>query len=339
MPWKSTSPEVEQIRFIERWESGGETFLELCRVFGVSRKTGYKRVHRFQAWGWDGRPEPGTPPASESNGAGGSGALDRGPAKALDLGSQETGGLAGGPGALGSLASPQHSWGPAGPGRAGAPAQGTPPRGALEPTLCPSGAAQRPVVYRLQGLVSNGGWGAGRPPYRGGRLLPVSPGVPRAAPASGVGSAPGSGEGLSGVRPSPGHPHRQRPSLCQRGNGGTVVPGRLVGQAGDPPRAHQARTSGTERALGATPSYAEGGDSQSAPAYVAEAAACLPRLSFQLQPRETHEALDQQPPARRYRPSVRPYSRRVDSPEYESGTTCDGSAPTDKSSGRDKWST
>ena len=34
-----------------------------------------------------------------------------------------------------------------------------------------------------------------------------------------------------------------------------------------------------------------------------------------------HEALDQQPPARRYRPSVRPYTRRVDSPEYESGTT------------------
>ncbi len=34
-----------------------------------------------------------------------------------------------------------------------------------------------------------------------------------------------------------------------------------------------------------------------------------------------HEALDQQPPTRRYRPSVRPYPRRVDSPEYEAGTT------------------
>ena len=54
LPWKSTSPEVEQIRFIQRWESGGETFVELCRAFGVSRKTGYKRVHRFQAWGLDG---------------------------------------------------------------------------------------------------------------------------------------------------------------------------------------------------------------------------------------------------------------------------------------------
>ena len=54
VPWNSTSPEVEQIRFIERWESKGETFLDLCQAFGISRKTGYKRVHRFQAWGWDG---------------------------------------------------------------------------------------------------------------------------------------------------------------------------------------------------------------------------------------------------------------------------------------------
>ena len=45
---------MEQIRFIERWESEGETFLELCRAFGISRKTGYKRVQRFRAWGWDG---------------------------------------------------------------------------------------------------------------------------------------------------------------------------------------------------------------------------------------------------------------------------------------------
>ena len=34
-----------------------------------------------------------------------------------------------------------------------------------------------------------------------------------------------------------------------------------------------------------------------------------------------HEALGQQPPARHYQPSARQYPRRVDSPEYESGTT------------------
>ena len=54
MPWKSTSPEAEQTRFIQRWERGGETFVDLCRAFSISRKTGYKRVLRFQAWGWQG---------------------------------------------------------------------------------------------------------------------------------------------------------------------------------------------------------------------------------------------------------------------------------------------
>lgn len=54
MPWKSTSPEMEQTRFIERWKEGGEAFTDLCLAFGISRKTGYKRVQRFLAWGWDG---------------------------------------------------------------------------------------------------------------------------------------------------------------------------------------------------------------------------------------------------------------------------------------------
>ena len=54
MPWSNASPEMEQIRFIQRWERGGESFLDLCRAFSISPKTGYKRVHRFQTWGWDG---------------------------------------------------------------------------------------------------------------------------------------------------------------------------------------------------------------------------------------------------------------------------------------------
>ena len=54
MPWENTGSEAEQIRFIQRWERGGETFVELCQAFDVSPKTGYKRVQRFQAWGWEG---------------------------------------------------------------------------------------------------------------------------------------------------------------------------------------------------------------------------------------------------------------------------------------------
>ena len=54
VPWKSTSSESEQILFIKQWQQGSENFVELCRVFGISRKTGYKRIQRFEAWGWDG---------------------------------------------------------------------------------------------------------------------------------------------------------------------------------------------------------------------------------------------------------------------------------------------
>lgn len=53
MPWKQISPETEQVRFIERWQTGEVSFMELCRQFGISRKTGYKRVKRFRACGWE----------------------------------------------------------------------------------------------------------------------------------------------------------------------------------------------------------------------------------------------------------------------------------------------
>ena len=54
LPWNETSPETEQVRFIERWQAGGVTFTQICRQFGVSRKTGYKRVQRFRSYGWEG---------------------------------------------------------------------------------------------------------------------------------------------------------------------------------------------------------------------------------------------------------------------------------------------
>ena len=54
MPWKQTDPEREQKHFIEQRKGGERTFVELCRQFGVSRKTGYKRVQRFMAYGWEG---------------------------------------------------------------------------------------------------------------------------------------------------------------------------------------------------------------------------------------------------------------------------------------------
>ncbi len=54
LPWNDTSPESEQIRFIKRWHEGRVTFAQVCSQFGISRKTGYKRLRRFESNGWDG---------------------------------------------------------------------------------------------------------------------------------------------------------------------------------------------------------------------------------------------------------------------------------------------
>ena len=54
MPWKESSAASEQKEFIGAWLQGRESFSELCRGFGISRKTGYKRIERFKERGYDG---------------------------------------------------------------------------------------------------------------------------------------------------------------------------------------------------------------------------------------------------------------------------------------------
>ena len=44
LSWTNTNPQVEQKRFIDAYLAGRENFSSLCRGFGVSRKTGYKRL-------------------------------------------------------------------------------------------------------------------------------------------------------------------------------------------------------------------------------------------------------------------------------------------------------
>jgi transposase InsO family protein len=54
MPWQDTSSEAEQIRFLQRWLAGRDTVTALCAEFGISRKTGHARIRRYQAHGWAG---------------------------------------------------------------------------------------------------------------------------------------------------------------------------------------------------------------------------------------------------------------------------------------------
>ncbi|MGH2606382.1 MAG: integrase core domain-containing protein [Anaerolineales bacterium] len=53
MPWRAIVPMDEKIRFIETFHGDVFTFTELCALFGITRKTGYKWLERWKA---DGRP-------------------------------------------------------------------------------------------------------------------------------------------------------------------------------------------------------------------------------------------------------------------------------------------
>ncbi len=50
MPWKASSVMEERLRFVARLLDG-EAMTDVCREFGVSRKTGYKIFDRYKAQG------------------------------------------------------------------------------------------------------------------------------------------------------------------------------------------------------------------------------------------------------------------------------------------------
>lgn len=54
MAWKETNAMNERVRFISKYLEEEETFSELCEMFGVSRKTGYKWVDRYREGGVEG---------------------------------------------------------------------------------------------------------------------------------------------------------------------------------------------------------------------------------------------------------------------------------------------
>ncbi len=68
MPWKKTDHLSEQQKFIIAWQGEAlTTFSELCRRFGISRKSGYKRVARFKEFGLRGIGDLSSAPLSNPN--------------------------------------------------------------------------------------------------------------------------------------------------------------------------------------------------------------------------------------------------------------------------------
>src|SRR5438876_3942256 len=54
MPWRETAPMKERMRFVTDWERDLYSMVELCERYGVSRKTGYKWIARYEREGLDG---------------------------------------------------------------------------------------------------------------------------------------------------------------------------------------------------------------------------------------------------------------------------------------------
>ena len=48
MPWKELSPKMHKVEFLAEWRKNDESMAELCRQFGISRKTGYKLIARWR---------------------------------------------------------------------------------------------------------------------------------------------------------------------------------------------------------------------------------------------------------------------------------------------------
>lgn len=57
MAWKEVLPMDERVRFVLEVEKAEESVADLCRVYGISRKTGYKWIGRYEAEGMEGMRE------------------------------------------------------------------------------------------------------------------------------------------------------------------------------------------------------------------------------------------------------------------------------------------
>jgi putative transposase len=65
MPWKTVLPMEERMKFITEMDESDESFAGVCRRFGISRKTGYKWLGRYERGGPGALEEPSS--AARSN--------------------------------------------------------------------------------------------------------------------------------------------------------------------------------------------------------------------------------------------------------------------------------
>src|SRR2546425_13324319 len=62
MPWRETAPMKERMRYVTDWERDLYSMVELCERYGISRRTGYKWLDRYERDGPPGLAERSRPP-------------------------------------------------------------------------------------------------------------------------------------------------------------------------------------------------------------------------------------------------------------------------------------
>ena len=67
MPWKETHVMNERLKFIAQYLDGTWRMTDLCRAFGISRRTGYKIVRRFREEGVTGLSDRSRAPLHHPN--------------------------------------------------------------------------------------------------------------------------------------------------------------------------------------------------------------------------------------------------------------------------------
>jgi transposase InsO family protein len=67
MPWHQTDPVNERLQFVAAAQRGHQSMTELCARYGISRKTGYKLLRRFEDLGPEGLRDQSRSPHSHPN--------------------------------------------------------------------------------------------------------------------------------------------------------------------------------------------------------------------------------------------------------------------------------
>ncbi len=67
MPWHETDPVNERLKFVAAHQTGQLTVTELCEQFGISRRTGYKILARYEEHGPEGLRDRSRAPLAHPN--------------------------------------------------------------------------------------------------------------------------------------------------------------------------------------------------------------------------------------------------------------------------------